>query len=102
MYGLVYYMPEYLQPTKGYSPVIPGVAHLPQTVIIVLYDIMVGLVVGFTGWYRWATWVGWAPDLPRCGLARFGRVQHHCCVVGFPGGSGQGTGLLVPSISLVI
>jgi hypothetical protein len=68
LYSLVYYMPEYFQAVKLYSPIISGVAALPQTLTVVPCAIAVGVVVGITGRYRWALWSGWFLTTLGCGL----------------------------------
>ncbi|CAG8908534.1 unnamed protein product [Penicillium egyptiacum] len=103
LYSLVYYMPEYFQSVKGYSPVIAGVAALPQTVTVVPCAIMVGVVVGFTGRYRWAVWVGWL--LTCFGVGLLILLESNTTVVQWiflEAVSGLGIGLLFPSIALAI
>jgi MFS family permease len=103
LYSLVYYMPEYFQSVKGYSPVIAGVAALPQTVTVVPCAIMVGVVVGFTGRYRWAVWLGWL--LTCFGVGLLILLDSNTTVVQWiflEAVSGLGIGLLFPSIALAI
>jgi hypothetical protein len=58
LFTLVYYMPEYFQSVKSYTPVIAGVASLPGTITTVPCAILVGVVVAITGRYRWRSGSG--------------------------------------------
>ncbi|PYH41502.1 MFS general substrate transporter [Aspergillus saccharolyticus JOP 1030-1] len=103
LYSLVYYMPEYFQSVKGYSPVIAGVAALPQTVTIVPCAILVGVIVGITGRYRWAVWAGWL--LTCFGMGFLILLESNTTVaqwIFLEAVSGLGIGLLFPSIALAI
>ncbi|OGM50549.1 hypothetical protein ABOM_000927 [Aspergillus bombycis] len=103
LYSMVYYMPEYFQSVKGYSPVIAGVAALPQTVTVVPCAILVGIVVGLTGRYRWALWIGWL--LTCFGLGLLILLKANTTVaqwIFLEAVSGLGIGLLFPSIALAV
>ncbi|KAJ5198036.1 uncharacterized protein N7498_007153 [Penicillium cinerascens] len=103
LYSMVYYLPEYFQTVKGYSPVIAGVAALPQTLTSVPCAILVGVVVGLTGRYRWALWVGWLLICFGCGLLIL--LKANTTVpqwIFLQAVSGLGIGLLFPSIALAI
>ncbi|ATY67439.1 MFS multidrug [Cordyceps militaris] len=103
LYSFVYYMPEYFQAVKLYSPVISGVAALPQTVTIVPCAALVGIVVGLTGRYRWAVWAGWLLVSGGCGLLVL--LDAHTSVaqwIFLQIVSGLGLGLLFPSLSLAV
>ncbi|PMB72854.1 putative transporter C3H1.06c [Beauveria bassiana] len=103
LYSFVYYMPEYFQGVKLYSPIVSGVAALPQTVTIVPCAAFVGVVVGLTGRYRWAVWAGWLLVSGGCGLLVL--LDAHTSVaqwIFLQAVSGLGIGLLFPSISLAV
>lgn len=55
----LYYAPLYYEGVKGYKPIIAGVAMFPATFTVAPAAIAVGLLVTFTGKYRWAIWMGW-------------------------------------------
>ncbi|KAL8849359.1 MAG: hypothetical protein Q9221_005657 [Calogaya cf. arnoldii] len=60
LWSLLYYLPLYYQGVKGYTPIIAGVAVLPETVLIAPMSIIVGIVSSRIGRYRWAIWIAWA------------------------------------------
>ncbi|KAL2799940.1 MFS general substrate transporter [Aspergillus keveii] len=103
LFTLVYYMPEYFQSVKSYTPVIAGVASLPGTITTVPCAILVGVVVAITGRYRWALWVGWA--LTCLGVGLLILLDEGTSVVQWvfiQGVSGLGIGCLFPSISIAV
>ncbi|KAL3453043.1 major facilitator superfamily domain-containing protein [Aspergillus insuetus] len=103
LFSLVYYMPEYFQSVKSYTPVIAGVASLPGTITTVPCAILVGVVVAVTGRYRWALWVGWA--LTCLGIGLLILLDEATSVVQWvfiQGVSGLGIGCLFPSISIAV
>jgi Fungal trichothecene efflux pump (TRI12) len=103
LYALVYYMPEYFQAVQSYSPIISGVAALPQTVTVVPCAVIVGVVVGITGKYRWAIWAGWFLTTFGCGLLIKLDVNTSIAAwIFLEAVSGLGIGLLFPSIALAI
>ncbi|KXT03828.1 hypothetical protein AC578_8920 [Pseudocercospora eumusae] len=103
LYSLVYYMPEWFQAVKGYSPVISGVAALPQTATVVPCAILVGVIVGKTGRYRWSIWAGWTLTTFGMGLLIYLHVHSSIPAWIFLSiVSGIGIGLLFPSIALAI
>lgn len=100
---LVYYMPEYFQSVQGYSPLIAGVAGLPQTTTVVPCAAIVGLVVGISGRYRWAIWAGWILLTLGCGLLVLLDVGTSVPAWIFLAAvSGVGMGLLFPSNLLAL
>ncbi|KAK2616255.1 hypothetical protein QQS21_000890 [Conoideocrella luteorostrata] len=97
LYSFVYYMPEYFQTVKLYSPIIAG------TVTIVPCAAFVSVVVGKTGQYRWAIWAGWLLVSGGCGLLVL--LDANTTVaqwIFLQVVSGLGIGLLFPSISLAV
>ncbi|KAI9784351.1 MAG: hypothetical protein M1839_002412 [Geoglossum umbratile] len=103
LWSILYYLPLYFQGVKGYSPVIAGVAALPQTCTIVPCAIAVGIAAAVTGKYRWALWLGWVLTTTGCGLLYLLKVDStivewiFLLLV-----SGVGIGLLFPSMALAI
>lgn len=103
LYSMVYYMPEWFQAVKGYSPLISGVAALPQTATVVPCAVAVGIVVGKSGRYRWSIWSGWALTTFGMGLLSYLHVNTSVPAWIFLSiVSGIGIGLLFPSIALAI
>ncbi|PQE20256.1 major facilitator superfamily transporter protein [Rutstroemia sp. NJR-2017a BBW] len=60
LWSLLYYLPLYYEAVLGYSPIISGVAVLPETGFIAPMSIIVGILVSMFGRYRWALWGGWS------------------------------------------
>lgn len=103
LFCFTYFMPEYFQAVKQYTPLIAGVAALPQTATVVPSAGLVGLMVDKTGRYRWIQWMGWALTIFGCGLKYLLDVETTVvqwvfltCV------SGIGLGILFPSIGLAL
>ncbi|KAF2168725.1 hypothetical protein M409DRAFT_65147 [Zasmidium cellare ATCC 36951] len=67
-YGLVYYLPLYYQLSKGYSPLMSGVALLPQCVLSGPTTTITSVIISKTGKYRLVIWIGWALLSLGCGL----------------------------------
>ncbi|KAL7912637.1 putative MFS transporter [Trichoderma velutinum] len=103
VYSLLYYMAEYFQTVKMYSPIIAGVASLPQSLTAAPCAIVVGIIIARTGKYRWALWAGWSLVCLGCGLLVLLDTQTAVREWIFLGAvSGVGLGLLFPSINLSI
>jgi hypothetical protein len=103
LWSLVYYMPEYFQSVKGYSAVMSGVAALPQTLTVVPCAVGVGIIVGKTGRYRWAIWLGWGLITFGMGLLIYLDVDTSVPAwIFLEMASGLGVGLLFPSIALAV
>jgi len=103
MFSMVYYMPEWFQGVKGYSPLMSGVAALPQNATCVPCAVAVGIVVGKTGRYRWAIWLGWATTTLGMGLLIHLRVDTSIAAwIFLTMVSGIGIGLLLPAIALSV
>lgn len=103
LYSLIYYMPEYFQAVRLYTPLIAGVAALPQTIAVVPCAILVGAVVSHTGQYRWAIWAGWILTCFGCGLLVL--LDETTTVpqwIFLEAVSGLGLGFLFPSITLAV
>lgn len=67
-YGLLYYLPLYYQLSKGYSPLISGVALLPQCILSSSTTMVTSIMISKTGKYRLVIWIGWALMALGCGL----------------------------------
>ncbi|RAL58192.1 hypothetical protein DID88_002327 [Monilinia fructigena] len=65
LWSLLYYLPLYYEAVQGYTPIISGVAVLPETSFVAPMSVIIGVLVAKTGRYRWALWSGWV-------LATFG------------------------------
>lgn len=59
LWALLYFLPLYYEAVKGYTPIIAGVAVLPETGLVAPMAVVVGIVSSLTGRYRWAIWIGW-------------------------------------------
>jgi MFS family permease len=77
LWCLLYFLPLYYEAVQGYTPIISGVAVLPETSFVarmspspspshflhansfVAMSVVVGILCAKTGRYRWALWVGW-------------------------------------------
>ncbi|KAF7871489.1 hypothetical protein EAF04_003596 [Stromatinia cepivora] len=59
LWSLLYYLPLYYEAVQGYTPIISGVAVLPETSFVAPMSVIVGVLVAKTGRYRWALWTGW-------------------------------------------
>lgn len=67
-FGLLYYLPLYYQLSKGYSPLISGVALLPQCVLSSPTTTITSIIISKTGKYRIVIWIGWTLMSLGCGL----------------------------------
>jgi hypothetical protein len=86
LWSLLYFLPLYYEGVKGYTPIITGVAVLPETLLVArkfstprryletctdqfpAVSIVVGIVSSSTGRYRWAIWSAWGMTTFGCGL----------------------------------
>ncbi|EPE30143.1 MFS general substrate transporter [Glarea lozoyensis ATCC 20868] len=68
MFSELYYLPLYFEVAKGYSPLMAGVALIPQTFSICPASVITGILITRTGRYRWAIWSGWALTVLGTGL----------------------------------
>ncbi|CAG7934483.1 unnamed protein product [Penicillium olsonii] len=65
---LLYYLPLYYQAVQSYSPLMSGVALLPETFTISVSAGLVGMLITITGHYYHALWVSWAITTTGVGL----------------------------------
>ncbi|GFG15660.1 uncharacterized transporter C3H1.06c [Aspergillus udagawae] len=68
VWSLLYYLPLYYQGVKGFSPLMSGVAILPETCTISATAGAAGLLITTSGRYRWALWAGWLVTTTGLGL----------------------------------
>ena len=68
LWSLLYYLPLYYEGVKGYTPIISGVAILPETSFIAPMSVIIGVACASTGRYRWALWSGWVLTTLGAGL----------------------------------
>ncbi|KUJ24136.1 MFS general substrate transporter [Mollisia scopiformis] len=59
LWCLLYFLPLYYEAVKGYTPIVSGVAILPETSFVAPMSVIVGILCAQTGRYRWAVWTGW-------------------------------------------
>lgn len=55
----IFFLILYYQGVKFYTPVISAVAGLPESLTVTPAAVVVGVLAGKTGQYRWALWGGW-------------------------------------------
>jgi hypothetical protein len=103
LWSIIYYMPLYFMAVLSYSPILAGVAALPQTLTVVPSAGLVGIVAAKTGRYQWSLWIGWTIATLGCGLLYLLGVG-----TSVPAWiflllvSGIGMGLLFPAMNLSI
>ena len=68
LWCLLYYLPLYYEAVKGLSPFRAGLAILPETLTLVPASIITGLLITWSGSYRWAIWAGWVVTSTGMGL----------------------------------
>jgi len=66
--ALVFYLPLYYEGVKGFSTTITGVALFPETFTVAPAAVIIGIVVGKVGVYRWAGWSGWTISMLGLGI----------------------------------
>jgi fucose permease len=96
-------MPLYSIAVERYTPLIAGVAALPQSTTVVPCAAVVGLVAAKTGKHRWSLWAGWVLTVLGCGLLYILGVG--TAVVAWIFlllVSGIGIGMLFPAMNLAI
>ncbi|KAI9370387.1 major facilitator superfamily domain-containing protein [Aspergillus egyptiacus] len=59
VYGIVYFLPLYFEATKGYNPIVTGVALFPATLTLAPASIIAGAIVTKTGDFKIITSVAW-------------------------------------------
>ncbi|OBT61057.1 hypothetical protein VE03_09146 [Pseudogymnoascus sp. 23342-1-I1] len=98
----LYYLPLYFEAVKGYSPVIAGVAMFPDSFSVVPSAILVGILITYTGYYRWAIWLGWVLTTFGMGLCLLESNTSIPAWIFLMVVSGLGLGILFPSLIFAI
>ena len=100
---LLYYLPLYYEAVKGMSPVITGLAILPETLTLVPASVITGVIITRTGVYRWAIWMGWIITTIGMGLLMFLDVDTPTQAwIGLNLVIGIGTGLLFGAMGFAV
>ncbi|MCJ1286182.1 hypothetical protein MMC26_005527 [Xylographa opegraphella] len=68
LWSLLYFLPLYYEAVQGYSPIIAGVAILPESGLVAPVSIVAAILCTVTGRYRWALWTGWTLTTVGSGL----------------------------------
>ncbi|KAH6672347.1 major facilitator superfamily domain-containing protein [Halenospora varia] len=101
--SLVYYLPLYYEGVKGFNTTITGVAVFPETFTVAPAAVIVGIVIGKIGSFRWAVWSGWAITI--LGLGVLYLMDVHTSTVSWIFlnlTAGIGTGFLYPAMQFSI
>lgn len=103
LWSLLYFLPLYYEAVQGYTPIIAGVAILPETSFVAPMSVVVGIVCGITGRYRWAIWSGWFLTTLGSGLLVLLRPETSIPQWVFLNVTVSiGTGMLFPAMALAI
>jgi hypothetical protein len=100
-FGLLYYLPLYYQAALGYSPIISGLALLPQCLLSGPFTAITGLLIAkthVTKPFSFAGWVLFAYGLIELNLLSSSTTVFGWVVLNIP--SGIGLGILFTSLSL--
>ncbi|KAF3064658.1 putative transporter C3H1.06c [Daldinia childiae] len=101
VWSLLYFLPLYYEAVKEYSPIISGVAILPETGLVAPVSVIAAVLCTRFGKYRWALWSGWI-----CTTAGSGLLFLLAPDTSVPGWIflnflvSIGTGILFPAMSL--
>ncbi|KAI1460689.1 MFS general substrate transporter [Annulohypoxylon moriforme] len=68
VWSLLYFLPLYYEGVKEYTPIISGVAILPETGLVAPVSVIAAIICTKTGKYRWALWSGWFSTTVGSGL----------------------------------
>ncbi|KAI2618665.1 MFS general substrate transporter [Hypomontagnella submonticulosa] len=68
VWSLLYFLPLYYEAVKGYTPIISGIAILPETGLVAPVSVIAAVICTKTGRYRWALWSGWLATTAGSGL----------------------------------
>lgn len=103
LWSLLYFLPLYYEAVKGYTPIIAGVAVLPETSFVAPMSVVVGIVSSSIGRYRWAIWVGWVLTTLGAGLLVLLEPETTIVQWVFLNFSiSIGTGMLFPAMALAV
>ncbi|EPE26755.1 MFS general substrate transporter [Glarea lozoyensis ATCC 20868] len=101
--SLVYYLPLYYEGVKGFNTTITGVAVFPETFTVAPAAVVIGIVIGKVGSFRWAVWSGWLISI--LGLGILYLMDVHTTTVQWVFlnlVAGIGTGFLYPALQFSI
>ncbi|KAI5799054.1 major facilitator superfamily domain-containing protein [Geopyxis carbonaria] len=103
LWSLLYYLPLYFEAVKGMGPVMAGVAIFPQTFTVAPASVAVGILVTWSGRFRWALWAGWT--FTALGMGLMYLINAHTptwkwILIDLVGG--LGTGMLFPSMGFAV
>ncbi|KAL1879606.1 hypothetical protein Plec18167_004067 [Paecilomyces lecythidis] len=99
----LYYLPLYYEAVKEYSPIVSGIALFPETFTVAPSAMVTGILITWSGRYRWAIWLGWA--IATVGMGILCIVDVNTSIPGWiflnlvPG---LGLGILFPSIAFAV
>lgn len=100
---LIYYLPLYYEVVQGLNPMQSGLAMLPETLTIVPASILTGLLITWSGRYRWAIWAGWAVTVTGVGLLHLLHVgTPRRMWIGLNLVAGCGTGMLFGAMGFAV
>lgn len=103
LWCVLYYLPLYYEAVKGYSPIVAGVSLFPQSFTVAPSAMVVGFLITYTGYYRWAIWLGWFLSTLGLGLLCYIEVNTSIPAWIFLNiVSGLGLGILFPSMAFAI
>jgi MFS family permease len=103
IWSSLYYMPLYFQAVKGSTAIMSGVDIFPATFTVAPSAIVVAAVIGKTGKYRWAVWLGWTCATIGYGIMHLLDVNTSTVAwVFITLVAGFGTGVLYPSLTFAI
>ena len=103
LWSLLYYLPLYYEAVKGYTPIIAGVAVLPETSFVAPMSVIIGITCAATGRYRWAVWTGWVLTTFGAGLLILLEPNTSIAAWVFLNVAVSiGTGMLFPAMALAI
>ncbi|KAE8448825.1 hypothetical protein EG329_008827 [Mollisiaceae sp. DMI_Dod_QoI] len=103
MWACVYYLPLYFEAVKGFSPILAGVAILPNLLSVAIAAAATGFAIKKFGAYCKIIWIGWALAVLGAGLMLMLDVEittPQWLFINLVGG--LGVGMLLPVMRLAI
>lgn len=101
LWSLLYFLPLYYEAVQGYTPIISGIAILPESGLVAPVSVIAALLCTITGRYRWVVWAGWTLTCLGSGLLFL--LKPHTSVPGWIFLNvlvSIGTGILFPAMGL--
>ncbi|KAL2063446.1 hypothetical protein VTL71DRAFT_5251, partial [Oculimacula yallundae] len=103
LWSLLYFLPLYYEAVQDYTPIISGVAILPETSFVAPMSVVVGIICAKTGHYRWAIYTGWLLTTIGAGiLILLGPSTSIVSWIFLNVPISIGTGMLFPAMALAI